>query len=226
MHDCASRVRVGALIESLASTNARPFLVEHQGRDVPLFPPDHNWEEERRVAGVLAQLNSIESEALWEELVEHVDDKRHALTMAFDGGHAVNYTVGQLCWELAIGRLHAGAIVALEPNSDRRTHPYLDLGYEKDLKRWRRERARYSLLELQIQLCELSIKLAESSDKIPDWAKVNHRKRMTEIIDELRQTKKPYTGRMYLRAFDFYNAVFAARIYDELGLEPAAQIRR
>jgi hypothetical protein len=188
-----------ALIEGLVNNNPAPKFVD----DNPVFDPNFDWNEHRRVWKAIPVLVRHSQEA-WPELVEHLEDGRYCATFESPSGNTIQCTVGGMC-RLIIGRnLAAAYYLHLKPESvmmySRYSIPSFAHVDGATLKKWCRERSNKQLYELQIEACELMIAELEREDdlkeRIPKAKLEGWIADIRKQIDTLRESHKavPFTG--------------------------------
>lgn len=195
-------------INSLATTNPEPELVNLRPGSTqvePLFSQEFDWGEYKRVVSVFYSLGLYGGSDLWEELIKHLDDKRYALTMGFNGSKAHNYTVGQLCSLIASPRIFFPE--RWRSNSDSRGRPdiRLDLGIE-DLADWRKERKEKPLYALQIEVCERALEQIDLNERVTEISKAEIRRELESRIKQLKKDRRPHFSRLSTDGYDFYSA--------------------
>jgi hypothetical protein len=205
------------MINDLANSNPRPKLVEIAAFVEPVFVPDYNWDELRRVWKAFATVVDEPSSELWEEALKHTRDDRYALTMRNNGPNAKNYSVGDLCGVIVGSRVFFAAAWRSDPDNQGRKDVWLKLGVD-DVARWRADRSSKALYELQIEICQRALdELDNATNKdVPTRAKAHIRKQLTAWIDELRTAKQPLFFGVLMDGYEVFNADQAQRIRKRL----------
>jgi hypothetical protein len=198
------------LVESLATRNPKPEIVVVRKGNVdprnfvPLFSPDYDWVEYRRVVDVFLQLAKSDSPELWEELVKHIHDDRYALTMQ-DDWDVANWSVGKICARLAWPRVNIVSEYHSDPTSRDRPDVFIDPGI-RDLPAWRKSRAEKSLYELQVEVCERTREKLADIKGLPNEARARIRKDIDAELTKLKKTKQPLFYRIPLDGFSYFTA--------------------
>lgn len=205
------------VINSLANLNPPPKLVKLGFAREPFFTPDYDWKEQQRVRRTFAGLAREENPELWEQLLKHIIDKRYAITMRDNGPNARNYSVGDLCRLIASERIFFASAWHSDPDSRDRYNVWLDVGID-DIAKWRADRPKKSLYELQIEICERSIEeVDKAKDKdVPAKAKSHIRGKLKGTIDDLRKTKRPLFFRPLMGGFEYFDADQAKRLREKI----------
>jgi hypothetical protein len=159
-------------------------------------------------------LATIESEALWEEFLKHMDDDRYSLTIGSGQGLATNWSVGNLCFQLACDRLLMAFYGDL-PKQDEGRPLVPDLDIWEALAAWRKERETKSLYELQIEVCQLAIDKLMQEPDLSAAEKREVRKKIGRRIAALKEAKKPVFWKPSFDAYDWYDADEARRIREK-----------
>ncbi len=204
------------LIDALASRNPAPKIVQLDISHLPIFVPDYDWNDETRVRQTLSKIYNDPSEAMWEELVNHIPDKRYALTYFWDDHYTINGTVGDWCETIVQWRLY-GPVGQYDLSSERegRSIHLVDDVYDH-LIEWRKARAHKPLVDLQIEICELSIKRIPAVEDLTPEEKRTMIKQVTAQMESLKRTRKPlmFEGGS-LDSIGGYNARRAQEIRDK-----------
>ena len=147
---------LGSLIDALASANPPPAVEPRGEAAVPVFPPHYDWDEQQRVRFAIDAVMRADPDSIWWLLRDHGDDDRYVFTAS--RGHEVrNFTVGQVCGDLADARLCLGFTrrLPLVPGRFPETfHPERE--FLRNEARWRA--ARMPLFAMQSALCEAAIR--------------------------------------------------------------------
>jgi hypothetical protein len=204
------------MINALVNRNPQPTLVKFGYAEEPLFAPDYDWEEQRRVRTAFTAITREESPELWEQMLKHLNDQRYAITMRNNGPNASNYSVGDLCKLVTSARLLFASAWHSDPDSHDRNDVWLNLGVNH-LARWRAERAEKNLCELQIEICERAlVEVDRMKDKdLPARAKPPIREKLRAWVNELRRTKRPLFFRPLMDGFEYFNAAQAKRLREK-----------
>jgi hypothetical protein len=200
------------MIDALANDNSEPEVRRNSW--IALFPEGYDWEEEKRARTAFITLARDEREETWEELVQHVDDRRYAVTMANNGGYPMNYTVGGLCRKIAYHRLCAAFEDELPVNSlGIPVHPRLRLG--DNLADWRAERPTERLYELQIESSRQAVKDIQGIEFLALAAREESCEKIQKRIERLRATQKPAFRKLPFDGYEWYSARRAAEMWAE-----------
>ena len=187
------------LVDAIVNRNKPPQIVRCRGylpSKVPLFPKDYDWKEEDRVRKALSKLNEDTSVALWDALVQKVDDPHYCVaTYSGNTSDVEMRSVGQVCHRLAYGRL-CDVFEQHLPSFPPHGCPIYLQEVGRDLPGWRKDRKDKALYQLQIEVCEITLrKLVELDAKeVSDKEKAEARKKIEAEIKELRRTKTPKEG--------------------------------
>ncbi len=179
------------LIDALASRNPEPKILKIGISYLPIFSLDYDWKDETRVRQTLSKIYKDASETMWEELVNHISDKRYSLTYYCDDHYTINGTVGDWCEEIVRWRLY-GPVgqYDLTPQREGRSIHLVDDVYD-DLVAWRKARAQKPLVDLQIEICELAIKRIPDVEELTSEEKRTMIKQVTAQKGSLQRTRKP-----------------------------------
>ena len=169
-----------ATIEKLVNHNPVPRLVGSAGEARPIFDVTYDWAEYHRVWEAVREL-APKAEALWPELVKHLDDDRYCLTAWTFSEYPLNLTVGEMCRKLISDCLSQGYFQHLRPNSlvihGRMYTPSIARD-TKTLEAWCVARSDKPLYELQVEMCGWAIKTLKRS---ADWPEVPDSRRRAWI---------------------------------------------
>jgi len=205
---------IAAMVAALANRNPVPELIKRR-RAVPIFSPEYDWDEAKRVRKAFYAIVRSESVELWEELVKHLDDKRYSITLCLDDGPgAFNFTVGRICRIVAEDRLILVSRIHSDPDSRDRRDVYIDVGIE-DIAKWRKERAKKSLAELQIEVCEKAISTIQMNADLSDKVKSAECERIRQTISKIKETKKPQFHKLLWEGYEFFDSAMAERLREE-----------
>jgi hypothetical protein len=226
--------RAAEMVDAIVNRNKAPKLVKWRG-DFPswaaLFPEDHDWKEEDRVGEALGKLKKDRSEEVWEELVRRSDDLSYCRTVtSVNTGTAFIDDVGTVCIRLAYSRLTGVYEQHLPPNPFKDGQRLsLDVGIEP-LRTWRKQRARKSLYQLQIEVCEKAIEALAKVEGVPQFQQHKSREEIKAEIANLKRTRQPVDVEDDLEFEEGgkYNADLAKRVrdgiktgkYGDLGIAP------
>lgn len=188
--DILTRQQLAALVEKLANQNTTPVKV---GNDI-IREANYDFEEDKRVRSIAADLSKHPSEDLWWCLVDHIEDERYAITFNNDS-HRQIATVGYLCWNKACEDLAA----PYRSDIPDLYWPILRVvGNHDQLKEWYRQHQSIPLYKQQIEIGE---KILEKMNQLqPDlshhWISSNEDKKVIvalfkKQIDLLQQNKEP-----------------------------------
>jgi hypothetical protein len=184
------------MVEAIANRNKPPKLVwRRRGwpRKVALFPEGYDWKEDKRVLKALDELFRDRTVELWEELVrrEKKDDRRYCVTLVSSNCEDARIeSVGDVCSRLAYARLLDVFEQHLPDNPYKPGRISLKTGIE-NLAEWRKERAKKSLYQLQIEVCENALRELAKVEGVSEKEKAKARKKTEAEIKKLRETKKP-----------------------------------
>ncbi|HEX7378020.1 MAG TPA: hypothetical protein VF278_12945 [Pirellulales bacterium] len=219
-----TRRELASMIDAMANRNPEPEVIGKGARAKPLFADDYDWDEDKRARRAFGAIRD-DHEELWEELLNHFDDKRYAWTAEVNGASVEKKTVGGLCRLLASHRLRSPFEEFLPVNEiGRPVRP--DLGFGGDLVRWREDRADMSLYELQIQVCESAIKSLKIEGRkqgVPDREIRESCAKIQERINQIRREKRPFFRRLMLDSYYHYKPGDADRIRKELKTKHATE---
>lgn len=203
---------IDAMIDALANDNDKPELAHNSW--IVLFPENYDWEEAERASRAFIVLAKDEREETWQELLNYLDDRRYAVTMANNGGYPRNYTVGALCRKIAYHRLCAAFEDELPVNElGVPVHPRLRLG--DNLADWRSEHASKRLYELQIEVSQQAIQDIVGTEFLTLAARTESRKKIEKVIRRLRATRKPAFRKLPFDGYEWYSARRAAEMWGE-----------
>jgi len=206
---------IAAMVAALANQNSAPALIKRRSIAVPIFSPEYDWDEAKRVRKAFLTVVRSESVELWEELVKHLDDKRYSVTMCIDDGpNAFNFTVGSLCRIVAESRLILVSRIHSDPTSRDRPDVYIDVGIE-DIAKWRKERPKKSLSELQIEVCEKAISTIQMNAELSDKVKAIESERIRRTISQIKETKKPTFHKLLWEGYEFFDSALADQLREE-----------
>lgn len=82
-------------IEALVTSNEKATLSKGN-RGKASFPDDYDFEEQKRVLDAIWNLNDSANEC-WNQIVTHLEDKRHSITCQGPTGSWFNQSVGAIC---------------------------------------------------------------------------------------------------------------------------------
>jgi hypothetical protein len=198
------------MVDNLANRNKPPKIVKRPSgspRRLPLYPRKYDWREEARVRRALKRLASDRSQALWEELVRRIDDRRYCVVNWNDvDENAELYTVGDICWLVAHNGLF-GLIHPYLPSAPGKQPEYAcgiaDLG---NLAVWRKKRAGVPLYRLQLEICHKALAALDRlvKEKLLTAAeKVEARKGLEAEVAKLRRTRRPVFTEIDLTANEY-----------------------
>ncbi len=183
------------IVDDLANHNKAPLLVRQGSGWMPLYCTDYDWKEDQRVSSALAKLQQERCDELWDELVRRSNDKHYCRTLKDKNEHFAlgNWTVGMFCsiladdWLLGICEQHLPS----DPDKDG-YRISLDYGISKagGLPKWRNERSKKALYELQIDICEEAILEIAKMPKISQREEVKARKKIQGEIATLRRIRR------------------------------------
>lgn len=181
-----------AAIEKLVNHNPVPRLVGDKGQRDPIFDVKYDWAEYHRVWMALREL-APKAEALWPELVKHLDDERYCMTALTWSDNTHNLTVGDVCHELISNILSNAYYQHLKPNSldiyGRMGRP--DIARDKKkLKSWCEARRDKPLYELQMEACEWAVKRLTKSEDLPRVSNSTRRAWIAAIKAEIQSLTK------------------------------------
>lgn len=174
------RSKLRVLVESLASKNP-PLKLEDRRATEPI-PDDYDWSEQVRVWLVIQQLIEQVEDA-WPELVAHLDDNRHCVTISdcLFGSGEKNWTVGNVCRILASRTLAQVYYKQIKPESADVYRKMRTPRFTVDLKKWCEDRSMKALYELQIETCEWACKELEDDEKFPRIPQDSRREWISDI---------------------------------------------
>ncbi len=221
-----------ALIDALANRSVRPRIVNLGIEDVPIFDESYNWKEQARVLDAIEEVWKHAGPEMWELLLAHEKDGRYLLTFAdeAENGFAFNWTIGDLCREIAYAQLVFPVKRNLEILEKARKRMPDDLGrvdrvnlpspFIDDLPKWRESRAGKTFSELQIEMCERAIGNLPGLEDVPEKAKAEFRARIELEIAQLKKSKQGlFRGfgkfRFPGERYDLFNEDGARRIRQE-----------
>lgn len=171
-HCMSQDTQTERLIESLASGSKRPLLDEPGGAQVSASKLGLDVQEQRRVAGVIRQIDQTWNEEVWEKLVSHCEDKRYCLTTINDNEFAVNWTIGEVCSYLAEKQVLDCIDEKLQSISSPPTREHIgysvDLFDGKTLLEWRKVRKEKRFNDLQIELTSAAINHVKQDENISE----------------------------------------------------------
>jgi hypothetical protein len=239
---------VAKMVDAIANHNKPPKIVRRP-RDawpetVALYPEGYDWKEEERVHRALDELYADTTAELWEELLRRLDDERYCLVdVSPSSEDAYIESVGSACGDLAYARLVD--VIREHLPRDPNHEPYrlsLPVGFRQvNLAAWRKERAKKSLYELQIEVCEAALRdlakvqgvsKAEQAaarrkaevQGVLEAEKTAARQKLEAEIAKLRRTKRPH-----LRKLDYpgltYDAEVAKRVREAVQRGSSEEIR-
>ncbi len=159
-----------AMVEALANRNAAP---KHVGtRHEPIFDSKFDWRENDR-AWTALKIVIQNAEAVWPELVSHLDDDRYCVTCKWFSGFTYDRTVGQACRDVILRNLSCGyfesisrLLVYKQPHLALQTPRFLR--DPAKLKAWCEARREKKLYELQIEICEWAATEVADSEVFED----------------------------------------------------------
>ena len=155
--DEAAGASLAKLIDGMASSNKPPRLVAAGGGTVPLFGDDYDWAEQKRIRKAIDTAMRTKSDDLWWRMRASEHDNRYVLT-ASRGGVARNFTVGELCGDIADLRLclgftsHLPSVPGRLPNAFRPEEEF-----RRNEADWARQRK--PLYAMQAALCAKAMEL-------------------------------------------------------------------
>jgi len=181
-------------IEQLASRNKEPPFFASGGVDLPKFPAEYDWTEERRVRNVYNLLEGNISERVWKELGLHLEDRRFAIVVAVDDTRgrltlSKVYDVGGLCLHLvklhlvAAGRRHFHF-------KNGKGQPLMEFDFS-DLLSDRRP-----LYETQIEVCERMLAKARELKDVNEEQRAETIDGLQKEIRSLRESKIPVFSKL------------------------------
>ena len=148
--------RLESLLAALASRNPPPAIDRRGPVAVAVFPATYDWDEQQRVRLAVDAVLRADPDAIWWLLREHAADDRYVFTAS--RGHDVrNFTVGQVCGDLADARLCLGFTrrLPLVPGRFPESfHPERE--FLRHAASWRA--ARMPLFAMQSAVCEAAIR--------------------------------------------------------------------
>ena len=156
---------VGA-VDRLATTNTPPVIRGDPGEERAVYGDKFDHKESKRVAGAVKEVVR-RAEELWPELVAHLGDDRHCLTVGSDAGYPRNWSVGDVCQDILGTTLSAPYYRHMMPATKETFHRFHIPAIAKDkaeLRKWCLARKDRKLFELQIEQCEWAITEIDASD--------------------------------------------------------------
>ena len=212
----ADRIReTGGLVDAVASHNKAPKLVGEKRFAYPIFPEKFDWNDQSRVRAAAWALAQDGSNDLWGCLVEHFHDTRYSATCELDECYPDNYTVGDICANIAKNKLLCAYLRHLEPGGTSHyggptfnsvsedTRDFLPNSVQRDLHyvpylcdtdklaAWYRARKGKPLYEIQIEVCEWAIKKVEDAHGVADKPKKTFIAAVRNEVEFLKKNKKP-----------------------------------
>lgn len=186
-------------IDQLASNNPAPEI--QRGRKPPIYADGYDWDEQDRVWRAFVQCARDAREESWEELLKHLDDKRYAITIKPEHSFTENYSVGQLCRELAMYRV----CTVLERRSTTtltKHWPVVANPGIANLAEWRAKRAGKKLVELQIEAAELGLKKVGDLHQLSAEQRTEMSRGIEADIRYLSNSKVPFFSRFPLGLYE------------------------
>lgn len=179
-------------VELLANKNKPPLLREGQFVSVDKA---FDWKEHDRCWGAIHDLFG-KTEAVWPELIAHLDDDRYCATLHNDyGGALSHWSVGRVCRLIVHRTLTEPFYSRLQPESVLlhafvRAFP-IDPG---ELKKWCEQRREKPLYELQMEACLETIRQLEAKELMPDEGAETRAKwvaTIERVREELSRSRRP-----------------------------------
>ena len=211
----------GRLIDALANSNPQPKITELGSYWAPSFADDFAWKEQDKVVEAIGRLLKHVTPATWEQLVTNSEDQRYCITFNDQAANAdefaKNWSVGDLCHEIASFHLEFPVEEAIDVIQAGERPIFLPIDGISDLKAWRRKHCQKPLYELQIELCRLALadlpRVKDSSRDFVDDAEsmMRCRKNLEDAVQRLQKRKSPEFGNFKFPSerFELYNAVKA-----------------
>lgn len=210
-----TRKELAPMIDAMANRNPEPETIGRRRLLAkPVFAENYNWDEDKRAGRAFVAVRRDDGEDLWEELLNHFDDKRYAGIVEVNGASLEKYNVGGLCMLLAYDRL-SSAFEKFLPVNDIGHPIWPNYGVGGDLVQWRKERADKSLYELQIEVCEVAMKSLEAEGRkegLPHDAVRESCAKIQERIEQLRREKRPFFRMLVIDSWHRYSEEEADRI--------------
>jgi hypothetical protein len=183
---------------SLKSKNEMPRLT--QTSKVPIFSPEFDWEDQKRI---VRQLNSVSlaiDDELWPELVKNLCNDDYCITYDVDNGETVNSTVGGACENLILATLVTGYYGEIQPPSKealRDLRRPAEVGSVVELENWLSKNSGLRIYELQILMCRSAIEKLLQPKIVPSvsaelkqsW--INSIKERIKMLEESKQHRRP-----------------------------------
>jgi hypothetical protein len=181
------------LIERIASRNPPPMLVGEEGpSQLPRFPKDYDWKDQRRVLDAVQDLVDHAEEAR-PTLIDHIDDQPYSLTFKHDMSVS-NETVGDVCFLLLFENLTAAFLPYIPDGKDVYNQLHNpDIIPDDGFQEWCRKRLDrgQQLYEVQIEMCEWAMKKIATLKGVTVENKNASVSRIKKEIDKMRLDKKP-----------------------------------
>lgn len=212
------RKEAQSMIDALVNSNSPPELVEFPSAVVPRFSRDYDWGTQTRALSAFHWLRKNKSEDIWEELLEHLDDGRYALTMMTDGDISTteNYSVGRICAIIARGRLLGVTDGLIEPREDGLPAVPANPALWKDLAGWRKKRGEKRLYQLQIDVCQDAITRLSSMRGMTKEAIEVSRIQLTSEVQSLQETKRAvFRDHFYSGTFSTFDSRRVKQLWDK-----------
>jgi hypothetical protein len=152
------------LVEKLATSNPPATIRGRAGHQRASWTK-LDAKEATRVDQVLKQVIQ-QSEELWAELAEHLDDEQYCKTVGIDAGYPRNWSVGDVCQHI-IGQTLSEPFYRHLGGTKENYHHFRIPAFAKDkakLREWCLARKDRKLYELQIEACQWAIDELESPD--------------------------------------------------------------
>ncbi len=154
--DRQNKTTVVELVRKLESRHSAPVLSDDLEQRREKNFAGRNSEEQRRISGVLDEINKCWNEQCWETLVQECERDKYCLTIVNQHGFLENWTVGEVCEYLAVTQLTSRVDAILQfvevPTTREHIGYQLDLLDGESLHDWRIARKEKSFIVLQSEL--------------------------------------------------------------------------
>jgi len=196
------------VVKSLASKNSAPKLTGDEDERKPIFDERYDWGEQERIQEAIQLLVEHAAEA-WPELVNHLDDKRYAITYRVLDS-AYNFSIGEICEQIISDNISQAYYIHLLDDAIYNQQVYAVMSSpsvvkQGKLREWCEKRKNKKLYELQIEMCRWAI------TRIPELTDAPESKRQAAIsavknqINTLETTKKPVPVKRFFRSLETHS---------------------
>lgn len=192
---------VESLMGQLASKN-KPPMVRKEVAPYALFPRDFDWDDQKRIIGVIEILQNKAQEDM-PALLSHLDDERYCITLESDQS-ASNYSVGGICRLLLQKSLVAGYQDCLK--GDQRVFSALSypesLESDEACREYLKDKKNAPIIEIQIDLTKQAIREAKALKFLEDDEKQVVVKRLEDRLNQLSTNRKAFPpGRIFSKEY-------------------------